>query len=225
MAGPVYCAATGRAALDERLRAAFEAAELERNRDSDTASLRALLPVRARVLRVQPAPGKGSGVFVREGLSVAHGTLVGVYMATVGIRAASAGEYQMQCVDWPRFAWPGGRRTELWLDGAVRACGVAFDGRASRFNHTCGRPTVMGRWRTFGKIKVLEFRANARGGCFEGGTELVYDYNGGKGTVYAVGPSQAATMEAAGVAMVPCRCNGFATCPRNRYVPEAGREM
>ena len=116
MAGPVYCAATGRAALDERLRAAFEAAELERNRDSDTASLRALLPVRARVLRVQPAPGKGSGVFVREGLSVAHGTLVGVYMATVGIRAASAGEYQMQCVDWPRFAWPGGRRTELWLD-------------------------------------------------------------------------------------------------------------
>ena len=92
MAGPVYCAATGRAALDERLRAAFEAAELERNGDSDTASLRALLPVRARVLRVQPAPGKGSGVFVREGLSVAHGTLVGVYVATVGIRAASAGE-------------------------------------------------------------------------------------------------------------------------------------
>jgi len=223
MAGPVYHAATGRADLDERLRAAFEAAEVERNRDSDTADLRTLL--RARVLRMQPAPGKGSGVFVREGLSVAHGTLVGVYVATVGTRAASAAEYQMQCVDWPRFAWPGGRRAELWLDGAVGACGVAFDGRASRFNHTCGRPTVMGRWRTFGTIKVLEFRANARGGCLEGGTELVYDYNGGTGTVYAVGPSQAAAMEAAGVAMVPCRCNGFAACPRNRYVPDAGREM
>ena len=35
-------------------------------------------------------------------------------------------------------------------------------------------------------------------------TKLVYDYNGGTGTVYAVGPGQAAAMEAAGVAMVLC---------------------
>ena len=177
-----------------------------KRRDSDTASLRALLPVRARVLRVQPAPGKGSGVFVREGLSVAHGTLVGVYMATVGIRAVSAGEYQMQCVDWPRFAWPGGRRTELWLDGAVRACGSRSTGVPVVSTTLADGPRSWVNGEHLGKFKVLEFRANARGGCFEGGTELVYDYNGGKGKV-------------------PCRCNGFATCPRNRYVPEAGREM
>ena len=65
---------------------------------------------------------------------------------------------------------------------------------------------------------------HARGGCLESGTELVYDYNGGTGTVYAVGPGQAAAMEAAGVSMAPCRCKGFAICPKNRYMPEAGRE-
>jgi hypothetical protein len=222
MAGQVYKAATRVQALDQALEAAFQVAELARDIDVATIQMREMLRY-GRKLRVLEAPGKGYGVFVRDRATVPCGTLLGAYVSTVSLCSeAETGDFQMQCVDWPGFQWPDGRKQRLTLNGNVGYRGVAFDGAASRFNHTCTRPTVRGRWRRFGTVSVLEFQALDD---LVGGTELVYNYNGGSQDAYAVSAQRAELMSGAGAgrAYVPCRCNGPGRCPYNRFVPAGDR--
>ena len=220
MAGRVYRAATGDRELDRLLDEEFALAEAARDADDDTGRMRGLLAGHA--MRVQEAPGKEQRVFVSTLFRLQHGTPVAVYVADVKLEGSEDGYHCMGCAPWPAFKWPGGRVRPLSLDGTVPPCMGDLDGCASRFNHTCGRPNVAGRWKTYGRIKVLEFKVLCCSEGLEAGTELVFNYddhmrNGG----FTVSREESEALEACGVSTVECRCAGGERCPRDRFVPAA----
>ena len=113
--------------------------------------------------------------------------------------------------------WSNGRRRWLAIDGEPLQPRTPWDGNASRFNHACQNQTVYGRWKQYGGLKILEFRAK---GALEGGTELAWDYNSG-GSSYTISESAARALASEGIWTVPCRCRGTHECPRRRQVPLA----
>lgn len=91
--------------------------------------------------------------------------------------------------------WSNGRRRWLAIDGEPLQPRTPWDGNASRFNHACQNQTVYGRWKQYGGLKILEFRAK---GALEGGTELAWDYNSG-GSSYTISESAARALASEGI--------------------------
>ena len=104
------------------------------------------------------------------------------------------------------------------MDGTSGRPGPPWSGNASRLNHACRKQTAYGRWKRFGRLWVLEFRANGELGE---GTELTWSYERIGPKSYTVSESTARTLMFEGILVDPCGCGRSEPCPAHRFVPRA----
>lgn len=161
---------------------------------------------REDMLEVVPIRGSGLGVFVRRNVSIPKGTLLGAYGGNIGA-CLGADDYS---VELPLVRHK--RRAYRFAVSAAREARHGTDPvQAGLYNHACTRTTLRGEWFKVGPLSCLLFKARGR---LRGGTELTWNYDGGrKKGAFTLSRAEAAERPAAR----PCRCAGSDDCPAGRF--------
>ena len=210
-----------RSALDSpSLNAQLETlvAEFQLAFEGNAENQRALKRFESGHLHLEEYMGKGYGVGVAPGQCFKHGELVGWYSGALKLAEADGGHFSLTYGDGNSLEWKDGLRRSLTVDGTPDRPGPPWSGSAARFNHACRKQTTYGRWRRFGRLSVLEFRANGELG---GGTELTWNYEHSGTKSYTVSEPTARKLMLEGIPVDPCGCGCPEPCPARRFVPRA----
>jgi hypothetical protein len=163
---------------------------------------------RDTMLEVVPKGASGLGVVVRRDVHwhIPDGTVLGAYGGCVG-NCLGADDYTLEM---PRVRRQG-RTYRIAVSAASEARRGTDPVQAGLYNHACTRTTLRGEWFKVGPLSCLLFKARGR---LRGGTELTWNYDGGrKKGAFTLSRAEAAERPAAR----PCRCAGSDDCPAGRF--------
>ena len=144
-------------------------AEFQLAFEGDAENQRVLKRIDLGHLQLAEYVRKGYWVGISTGQYFKHGELVGWYSGALKLAEADGCHFSLSYRDDSSLEWKDGRRRSLIVDGTPDRPGPPWSGNAARLNHACRKQTAYWRWRRFGRLWVLEFRANGELGE---GTEL-----------------------------------------------------
>ena len=212
----VYKPALGSRSLNTQLENSI--AEFQLAFQGNAENQRALKRIESGHLQLEEYLGKGYGVAIAPGQRFEHGEIVGWYSGALRPAEEDGGHFSLSYRDDCSLEWKDGLRRSLVVDGTPDRPGPPWSGNAARFNHACRKQTTFGRWRRFGGLSVLEFRANGELGE---GTELTWSYERSGHKSYTVSESAARKLMLEGLPVDPCGCGRSEPCPARRFVPRA----
>ena len=154
------------------------------------------------ILELRRERGLGRGVFVRDGVTVARGVLVGAYLGCVGSRY---GPYSAEMLPVRMRGHP------VWIpviDGKELAM-AGHIAHAALYNHTCSGATVKLVHFGSGRMRCALFYTSRK---LRGGEQLVWNY----GKNYAITAKE--SLEYAPWRIRPCRCGPGKRCTSGRWL-------